>query len=133
MLTRLALPPRSLSTCPLSSSCARRIPIRHTLRPEETTALGAKLCYSKAQISDLKENEPYTLYLYSVQSVSQFKVGDHGVARTRLALIGEALINGQIVEVKSEGGFINENEEIEIIRVSGNSLFVAKVKSNDKK
>ena len=64
---------------------------------------------------------------------SQFKVGDHGVARTRLALIGEALINGQIVEVKSEGGFINENEEIEIIRVSGNSLFVAKVKSNDKK
>lgn len=65
--------------------------------------------------------------------MSQFKVGDHGVARTRLALIGEALINGQIVEVKSEGGFINENEEIEIIRVSGNSLFVAKVKSNDKK
>ena len=61
--------------------------------------------------------------------MSQFKVGDHGVARTRLALIGEALVNGQIVEVKSEGGFINENEEIEIIRISGDSLFVAKVKN----
>lgn len=61
--------------------------------------------------------------------ISQFNVGDHGVTRTRLALIGEALINGQVVEVKSEGGFINENEEIEIIRISGGSLFVAKVKS----
>ena len=61
------------------------------------------------------------------QDMSLFSVGDHGVTRTRLALIGEALINGQVVEVKSEGGFINENEEIEIIRVSGTSLFVAKV------
>ncbi len=60
-----------------------------------------------------------------------FAVGDRGVTRTRLALIGEALIKGQVVEVKSEGGFINEREEIEIIRISGDSLFVAKV--NDKK
>jgi membrane-bound ClpP family serine protease len=37
------------------------------------------------------------------------------------------VINGQIVEVKSEAGFINENEEIEIIRISGDSIFVAKV------
>ena len=29
--------------------------IRHTLLPEETIALGAKLCYSKAMIGDLKE------------------------------------------------------------------------------
>ena len=60
--------------------------------------------------------------------VKLFAVGDRGVTRTRLALIGEALINGQVVEVKSESGFINENEEIEIIRISGNYLFVAKVK-----
>lgn len=60
--------------------------------------------------------------------VKLFAVGDRGVTRTRLALIGEALINGQVVEVKSESGFINENEEIEIIRISGDYLFVAKVK-----
>jgi len=29
--------------------------IRHTLDPEETIALGAKLCYSRATVSDLKE------------------------------------------------------------------------------
>ena len=28
--------------------------IRHTLAPEETIALGAKLCYSKSEIGDLK-------------------------------------------------------------------------------
>ena len=61
--------------------------------------------------------------------MAQFAVSDRGVTRTRLTLIGEALIKGQVVEVKSESGFINEREEIEIIRISGDSLFVAKVNS----
>lgn len=64
--------------------------------------------------------------------ISSFKVGDRGVTKTRLALIGEALINGQIVEVKSETGFINENEKIEVIRMSDDSLFVAKVDETTK-
>ncbi len=55
------------------------------------------------------------------------KPGDRGVAKTRLALIGEAYFGGNVVEVKSEGGFINENEEIEIIRISGNAIYVEKV------
>jgi membrane-bound ClpP family serine protease len=61
------------------------------------------------------------------QDMSLFAVGDRGVARTRLALIGEALINGRIVEVKSESGFIDEREEIEVTRISGDSIFVGKV------
>ena len=73
----------------------------------------------------LKKNIKSTV---NEQDMSLFAVGDRGVTRTRLALIGEALIKGQVVEVKSEGGFINEGEEIEIIRISGDSLFVAKVK-----
>ena len=72
----------------------------------------------------LKKNIESTV---NEQDMSRFAVGDRGVTRTRLALIGEALINGQIVEVKSEGGFIDERQEIEIIRISGDSLFVAKV------
>ena len=60
------------------------------------------------------------------QDMAMFAVGDRGVSRTRLALIGEALIKDKVVEVKSESGFINENEEIEIVRISGDSLFVAK-------
>jgi membrane-bound ClpP family serine protease len=59
--------------------------------------------------------------------VSTLRVGQRGVAKTRLALIGEALFDGRIFEVKSESGFIDEDDEIEIIRISGDTLFVAKV------
>ena len=64
--------------------------------------------------------------------MSIFAVGDRGVTKTRLALIGEAVIKGQVVEVKSEAGFINENEEVEVIRVSDDSLFVVKVEKENK-
>ena len=64
--------------------------------------------------------------------MSIFSVGDRGVTKTRLALIGEAVIKGQVVEVKSEAGFINEKEEIEVIRVSDDSLFVVKVDKEKK-
>ena len=64
--------------------------------------------------------------------MSIFAVGDRGVTKTRLALIGEALIKGPIVEVKSEAGFISENEEVEVIRVSDDSLFVVKVEKESK-
>lgn len=60
--------------------------------------------------------------------ISRFAVGDKGVARTRLALIGEAEINGMIVEVKSESGFVDEGEHVEIARVSGDTVFVKVVK-----
>ena len=55
-------------------------------------------------------------------------MGDSGITRTRLALIGEACINGENVEVKSEMGFINEGVEIVVVRISGGTLYVEKVK-----
>ena len=58
----------------------------------------------------------------------KFVVGDKGVARTRLALIGEAEINGEIVEVKSESGFVEEGAEIEIVRLSADTVFVKVIK-----
>ena len=72
----------------------------------------------------LKKNIESTV---NEQDMSVFAVGDRGVARTRLALIGEALINGRIVEVKSEDGFIDEREDVEVTRISGDSIFVVKV------
>lgn len=60
--------------------------------------------------------------------LDKIKVGDRGITKTRLALIGEANINGEIVEVKSEMGFINENEGIVVIRISGGTIYVEKVK-----
>lgn len=43
--------------------------------------------------------------------------GDRGVAVTRLALIGNAEINGHLVEVKSLEGFIDEKTPIVVERV----------------
>ena len=60
--------------------------------------------------------------------ISKFAVGDKGVARTRLALIGEAEINGLIVEVKSEQGLVDEGEPVEVVRLSGDTVFVKVIK-----
>ncbi len=46
------------------------------------------------------------------------KVGDKGVALTRLALIGNADFEGKTVEVKSDGAFIEEGTPIEVRAVS---------------
>ena len=78
-----------------------------------------RLALKKRIDSSVKEDE-----------IKNFMVGDRGFAKTRLALIGEANFGGLIVEVKSEAGFISENEEVEIIRISGDSIFVEKVKTN---
>ena len=56
--------------------------------------------------------------------ITKFAVGDKGVARTRLALIGEAEINGLIVEVKSESGLVDEGTSVEVVRISGDTIFV---------
>lgn len=40
---------------------------------------------------------------------NKVKIGDTGITTTRLALIGYAEINGDIVEVKSTDGFMREN------------------------
>lgn len=44
-------------------------------------------------------------------------VGDKGRAITRLALIGNAEIAGKTVEVKSEGGFVDEGTPVVVTRV----------------
>ena len=56
------------------------------------------------------------------------KVGDAGVTTTRLALIGYAEINGDIVEVKSSDGFLNENTPIVVERITNGILLVKRLK-----
>lgn len=60
-------------------------------------------------------------------SLPDINVGDKGCALTRLALIGEAQFGDHIVEVKSSEGFIDENEEIYVKRISSGIIYVAKV------
>jgi membrane-bound ClpP family serine protease len=52
------------------------------------------------------------------------KVGDHGKTITRLAPIGKAIFRDKIVEAKSITGFIDENTEIEIVKIQNTNVVV---------
>lgn len=52
------------------------------------------------------------------------RVGDEGVALTRLALVGNADIGGKEVEVKSSDGMIDEGTALVVCRVNGASVWV---------
>lgn len=54
------------------------------------------------------------------------KTGDTGISITRLALIGNAEINGSIVEVKSMDGFLNEKTPIIVERIDNETIMVKK-------
>ena len=55
------------------------------------------------------------------------KVGDEGLAITRLALIGNAEFNGHIIEVRSADGFIDEKCRIRVERILDGIVMVQKV------
>ena len=56
------------------------------------------------------------------------KVGDTGISTTRLAQIGYAEINGNIVEVRSIDGFLNEKTPIIVSRITDGTILVEKHK-----
>lgn len=52
------------------------------------------------------------------------RLGDEGITSSRLAPMGKALINGSLVEVQSQSGFVDENVEIVVVKVSTNKILV---------
>ncbi len=59
---------------------------------------------------------------------ARVKIGDTGICTTRLALIGQAEINGDMVEVKSIDGFLNEKTPIIVSRIADGVIMVEKQK-----
>lgn len=55
--------------------------------------------------------------------------GDTGSTLSSLKPVGKALFNDQEVEVRSNGGFIAENIEIEVIKIESSKIFVQPVKN----
>ena len=55
------------------------------------------------------------------------KVGDEGIALTRLALIGNAEFSGRIIEVRSSGEFIDHKSKIRVERILDGVVLVEKV------
>jgi len=57
-------------------------------------------------------------------NVLKIHPGDQGKTITRLAPVGKAQVNDIICEAKSTGGFIDENTEIEVIKVLNTQIIV---------
>ncbi len=57
------------------------------------------------------------------------KVGDHGKTISSLKPIGKAMFADDIIEVRSNGGFITENIEIEVLRIESSKIIVQPVNS----
>jgi len=58
-------------------------------------------------------------------------VGQTGKSITHLRPAGRALINGEPLEVQSQGDFIEKNRSLSVIRVAGNKVFVAEIKKEE--
>jgi membrane-bound ClpP family serine protease len=54
----------------------------------------------------------------------KIKIGDAGTSVSRLAPSGTVLINDELVEVESRSGFIDEHENVEVIKIKGNKIIV---------
>ena len=52
------------------------------------------------------------------------KAGDTGRSVSRLNPMGKAMIGGRVYEVKSLTGYVDEQEEIEVVKVSGSQIIV---------
>jgi membrane-bound ClpP family serine protease len=60
----------------------------------------------------------------SVDVAQTYKVGDKGKSVSRMAPIGTIMINNDIIEARSLGGFIDPNTEIIVVKTEKNKLFV---------
>ncbi len=64
----------------------------------------------------------------NIKKEGKFAVGERGKTVTRLAPIGKAMFNNKIVEAKSLSGYIDENTEVEIIKVQNTNVIVKPLK-----
>jgi membrane-bound serine protease (ClpP class) len=73
--------------------------------------------FSLKEESDGKTNQP---------EKQNIKVGAQGKSLTRLAPAGNAVIDGEIVEVHSDGEFLDEGTPIEVTEIEGYKITVRK-------
>jgi len=59
----------------------------------------------------------------------QVKPGDLGTTLTRLAPMGKILVNDLVREAKSQEGYIDEHNDIEIVSIEGTRISVKPVKN----
>jgi membrane-bound ClpP family serine protease len=59
------------------------------------------------------------------------KVGDRGEAITRMAPVGKVLVNGLVVEGKSQRGFLDQHTPVEVIKVLNTQVIVKPINKEE--
>lgn len=97
-----------------------------TLGISVITCIGSLIWFMRSKTLDrisLKTNINSTIDRTAERKI---QIGDTGTAITRLALIGNAEINGDIVEVRSADGLLDEKTPIVVTRITNHTIFVSK-------
>lgn len=99
-----------------------------TLAVSAITCIGSLVWFMRSKTLDKIALKKDITSKVDRSAEERVKVGDTGITTTRLALIGYAEINGDIVEVKSIDGFLNEKTPIIVNRITDGVLLVEKRK-----
>lgn len=95
-----------------------------TLAVSAVTCIGSLVWFMRSKTLDrlsLKTDIKSTVDRTAERHV---KVGDTGITRTRLALVGQAEIAGNLVEVTSADGFLDEKTPVVVSRIVNGTVFV---------
>lgn len=57
----------------------------------------------------------------------EIKPGDKGITVSRLAPMGKVKVNERFAEASARGEFINENTEVQVVKVEGGKIIVKKI------
>ena len=78
--------------------------------------------WKKAMLSTSIDSKVRTIDLQKIH------IGDKGKTISRCAPMGKAIFGGQFYEVSSYSDFIDQEEDIEIMKISGNKIFIKQIK-----
>ena len=84
-----------------------------------TIFLGIVMVYYSFRSKTWKKMALNTSIDSKVETVSELKVhiGDRGISVSRLNPMGKVMINDEIMEAHCPGSFLDENQEIEVVKV----------------
>lgn len=96
-----------------------------------TTAIGITgitIWFMKSKTVDRLALKQSLDYKHNPLQGTDIHIGDTGTTVTRLTLIGNAEINGHILEVQSADGFIDEKTPVKVCRITENTIYVQTIK-----
>lgn len=99
-----------------------------TLAVSAITCIGSLVWFMRSKTLDKIALKKDITSKVDRSAEERVKIGDIGITTTRLALIGYAEINGDIVEVKSTDGFMNEKTPVIVSRITDGIILVEKFK-----